>query len=117
METRRVERHQTDSTISKHLTASFHHSFLKMSRESFFPTQSSSSQHPQTLDINNLPPIYQTYLQKQQEYAGLQALKEASGEMIHRVEQLAGMSSIMADGGEGESLHRPQLSGGFEGWD
>lgn len=41
-------------------------------------------------------------LQKQQEYAGLQALRESSADMVARVEKLGKMSSIMADGGEGE---------------
>ena len=45
-------------------------------------------------------------LQKQQEYAGLQALRESSADMVARVEKLGEMSSIMADGGEGESLFR-----------
>ncbi|OCF36784.1 DASH complex subunit DAD2 [Kwoniella heveanensis BCC8398] len=55
----------------------------------------SSSKHP-----NNLPPSYQVLYQKQQEYAGLQALKEASGDLVQRVEKLAEMSNMMADGGE-----------------
>jgi len=61
------------------------------------------SQHGQTpLPIpSNLPPSLQILYQKQQEYSGLQALKEASGEMVSRVEKLAEMSHIMADGGEG----------------
>ena len=44
----------------------------------------------------------QVYLQKQQEHAGLQALREASGTLVERVEKLAEMSNTMADGGEGE---------------
>ncbi|WVF71392.1 hypothetical protein IAT40_006196 [Kwoniella sp. CBS 6097] len=58
-------------------------------------SSSSSSRHP-----NNLSPSYQVLYQKQQEYAGLQALKEASGDLLQRVEKLAEMSNIMADGGE-----------------
>jgi hypothetical protein len=42
------------------------------------------------------------FLQKQKEHAGLQALRESSALLLQRVEQLAEMSNIMADGGEGE---------------
>ena len=76
-----------------------------MSRESSIPPSAygSASAHPGAdLDVSNLPPSYQTLLQKQQEHAGLQALKEASGDMVRRVEKLAEMSNVMADGGEGE---------------
>ena len=76
-----------------------------MSRESSIPPSAygSASAHPGAdLDTSTLPPSYQTLLQKQQEHAGLQALKEASGDMVRRVEKLAEMSSVMADGGEGE---------------
>ncbi|WWC89261.1 uncharacterized protein L201_004182 [Kwoniella dendrophila CBS 6074] len=48
----------------------------------------------------NLPPSLQILYQKQQEYAGLQALREASAELVQRVEKLAEQSNIMADGGE-----------------
>jgi len=48
------------------------------------------------------------FLQKQKEHAGLQALRESSALLLQRVEQLAEMSNIMADGGEGESLSRFQ---------
>jgi hypothetical protein len=48
-----------------------------------------------------LPPSLQNLLHKQQEHAGLQALKEASATMLERVEKLAEMSNVMADGGEG----------------
>ncbi|WVO16150.1 hypothetical protein L204_103820 [Cryptococcus depauperatus] len=48
----------------------------------------------------NLPPSLQTYYQKQQEYAGLQALREASANLVQRAEKLAEMSHIMANGGE-----------------
>lgn len=51
-----------------------------------------------------LSTAHQIYLQKQQEHAGLQALRESSAVLLQRVEQLAEMSNIMADGGEGESL-------------
>jgi hypothetical protein len=44
------------------------------------------------------------FLQKQKEHAGLQALRESSALLLQRVEQLAEMSNIMADGGEGEFL-------------
>jgi DASH complex subunit DAD2 len=43
-----------------------------------------------------------TLLQKQQEHAGLQALREASAGLLEKVEKLSEMSNIMADGGEGE---------------
>jgi len=44
------------------------------------------------------------FLQKQKEHAGLQALRESSALLLQRVEQLAEMSNIMADGGEGDFL-------------
>lgn len=44
----------------------------------------------------------QILLQKQQEHAGLQALREASAGLLERVEKLAEMSNVMADGGEGK---------------
>jgi DASH complex subunit DAD2 len=74
-----------------------------MSRESTYPSQSTASAPQQNIDINNLPPTYTILLQKQQEYAGLQAFKEASNEMLQRIEKLAEMSNVMADGGEGGS--------------
>ncbi|KAK4685348.1 hypothetical protein P7C73_g4799, partial [Tremellales sp. Uapishka_1] len=49
----------------------------------------------------NLPPSLQNLYHKQQEHAGLQALREASALLVERVEKLAQMSNIMADGGEG----------------
>ena len=52
---------------------------------------------------NQLTPAQQTLLIKQQEHAGLTALKEASDQLVERIEKLAGMSNIMADGGESES--------------
>lgn len=61
-------------------------------------------QQPASVDLSTLPPSYITLLQKQQEYAALQALKEASGEMVKRIEKLGEMSHIMADGGEGGLL-------------
>ena len=64
------------------------------------------SQQPQTslsATITSLPPSLQNLLRKQQEYAGLQALREASAELLARVETLAEMSNVMADGGEGAS--------------
>lgn len=50
-----------------------------------------------------LPSSLQILLHKQQEHAGLQALREASATLLARVEKLAEMSNVMADGGEGES--------------
>jgi DASH complex subunit DAD2 len=50
---------------------------------------------------SNLSTAHQILLQKQQEHAGLQALRESSAALLQRVEQLAEMSNIMADGGEG----------------
>jgi hypothetical protein len=38
-------------------------------------------------------------LEKQQEYHGLQELRRASATMLERMEELARMSSVMADGG------------------
>lgn len=64
------------------------------------------SQHKASLagpSSAGLTPSLQTLLQKQQEHAGLQALREASGDLLARAEELAKMSNIMADGGEGES--------------
>lgn len=49
-------------------------------------------------------------LQKQQEHAGLQALREASAGLLERVEKLAEMSNVMADGGEGECFVKCLLS-------
>ena len=59
----------------------------------------STSQAP-----TNLSPSYQILFQKQQEHAGLQALRETSANLLEKVEKLAEMSNIMADGGEGELL-------------
>jgi DASH complex subunit DAD2 len=50
----------------------------------------------------NLTPSLQTLLAKQQEHAGLQALREASANLVEKVEELAKMGNIMADGGEGQ---------------
>jgi DASH complex subunit DAD2 len=61
----------------------------------------SSSHKSSILPSQNLTPSFQILLQKQQEHAGLQALREASAEMLARVEKLAEMSNVMADGGEG----------------
>lgn len=52
----------------------------------------------------NLPPSLQLLLQKQQEHSGLQALREASGDLVKRVEQLAESTNVMADGGKGAYL-------------
>lgn len=51
----------------------------------------------------DLPANQQVLLQKQNEYTGLSALKDASDQLVERIEKLAGMSNIMADGGESES--------------
>jgi DASH complex subunit DAD2 len=48
-----------------------------------------------------LTPSLQTLLAKQQEHAGLQALREASANLVEKVEELARMGNVMADGGEG----------------
>ena len=52
--------------------------------------------------LSNLTPTQIRLYEKQQEHASLQALKEASGQMLERVEELASMSHVMADGGAGE---------------
>ena len=66
-------------------------------------SRESTSQHQlQGQDGPALTTSQHVLLQKQQEYAGLQALRESSAEMVQRVEKLGEMSSIMADGGEGE---------------
>lgn len=49
-----------------------------------------------------LPPSLQMLYQKQQEYAALQALKEASEALVTRADRLAEMSTTMAEGGECE---------------
>jgi hypothetical protein len=54
--------------------------------------------------LSNLTPTQIRLYEKQQEHASLQALKEASGQMLERVEELARMSHVMADGGAGECL-------------
>jgi hypothetical protein len=69
-----------------------------MSRPGSLPASQASG-----LAGTNLTPSLQTLLQKQQEHAGLQALREASAELLARVEKLAEMSNVMADGGEGGS--------------
>lgn len=55
----------------------------------------------------NLPPSLQLLLQKQQEHSGLQALREASGDLVKRVEKLAESTNVMADGGKGKCLPSP----------
>jgi len=65
------------------------------------------AQQPKTslpASVTSLPPSLQILLQKQQEHAGLEALREASAELLERVEKLAEMSNVMADGGEGVFL-------------
>jgi hypothetical protein len=66
-----------------------------MSKQASLPPSENKPLNPQSL-----PPSLQILLQKQQEHAALQALKEASGSLVERVEKLAAMSNIMADGGE-----------------
>jgi len=76
---------------------------FNMSRESTSLQQSQYQHQNQNQDGPNLTTSQHVLLQKQQEYAGLQALRESSADMVARVEKLGEMSSIMADGGEGES--------------
>jgi hypothetical protein len=66
---------------------------------------SSSSSH--------LPASLQLLHQKQQEHAALQALHEASAELVARAERMAGMSGTMADGGESEYGERVWEVGGI----
>lgn len=61
----------------------------------------SGKQSTSSTNTAALPRSLQLLLQKQQEYAALQALKEASGELVGRVEKLSEMTNVMADGGEG----------------
>lgn len=55
-----------------------------------------------TFDPNEYTPSQLMLYQKQQEHAGLQALRQASAQLVERVEKLGEMSNVMADGGEGE---------------
>jgi DASH complex subunit DAD2 len=50
--------------------------------------------------IDQLTPTQVRLLEKQQEYHGLVELKKASLNMLGKMEDLARMSSVMADGGE-----------------
>lgn len=52
-------------------------------------------------DIANNPALLRLY-HKQQEYSGLQALKEATEGMLAKADRLADQSNMVADGGEGE---------------
>ena len=76
------------------------------------------AQPKQSIVPPNLTPSLQILLQKQQEHAGLQALKEASGSLLARVDKLAESSAVMADGGEGEFALVPRSTPrtGYEGW-
>lgn len=56
-------------------------------------TAHSSSTTPQ------LTPTQLRLYEKQQEYASLLALRQASGQTLEKVEELGKMSAIMADGG------------------
>ncbi|RSH80912.1 uncharacterized protein EHS24_008340 [Apiotrichum porosum] len=60
----------------------------------------SGKQSTSSTNTAALPRSLQLLLQKQQEYAALQALKEASGDLVGRVEKLSEMTNVMADGGE-----------------
>lgn len=51
-------------------------------------------------EIANNPALLRLY-HKQQEYSGLQALKEATEGMLSKADLLAEQSNMMADGGEG----------------
>ncbi|ORX36583.1 hypothetical protein BD324DRAFT_651073 [Kockovaella imperatae] len=51
-------------------------------------------------DPSSLPPAHQLLLQKQREHLGLLQLRDASKDLLERVEKLAEMNHIMADGGE-----------------
>ena len=66
-------------------------------------TMAHQPKNPLSTAITSLPPSLQILYQKQQEHAGLQALRESSAELLERVEKLAEMSHVMADGGEGVS--------------
>ncbi|KAJ9112172.1 hypothetical protein QFC20_002353 [Naganishia adeliensis] len=65
---------------------------------------STASQIPPSLahveGIDQLTPSHVRLLEKQQEYHGLLELRRASLSMLERMEELARMSSVMADGGE-----------------
>lgn len=65
---------------------------------------STASQIPPSLahieGIDQLTPSQVRLLEKQQEYHGLLELRRASQSMLERMEELARMSSVMADGGE-----------------
>lgn len=65
---------------------------------------STASQVPPSLahveGIDQLTPSQVRLLEKQQEYHGLLELRRASLSMLERMEELARMSSVMADGGE-----------------
>lgn len=82
-----------------------------MSRASSAPLAASSI--PPTIQAlaqqagAQLTPTQLRLLEKQQEHAGLQALKEASGNLLEKVEELAKMGNVMADGGEGEPSLAP----------
>ena len=54
------------------------------------------------IDESSLPYSQQVLLAKQREYTGLSELKAASDALVERVEKLAEMGNVMADGGEGE---------------
>ena len=72
------------------MTSAFDAATRTMSRETLGGASSLSTAH-------------QNLLQKQHEHQGLVALRDASAELLDQIEKLAGMSNIMADGGEGAS--------------
>lgn len=53
-------------------------------------------------EVANNPALLRLF-HKQQEHSGLQALKEATEQMLSKADTLAEQSNMMADGGEGES--------------
>ena len=57
---------------------------------------------PSSVDPKDLSPSQQILLQKQKEHLGLLQLRDASKDLLERVEKLAEMQHVMADGGEGE---------------
>ncbi|KAJ9106243.1 hypothetical protein QFC21_001388 [Naganishia friedmannii] len=68
------------------------------------PRASTASHVPPSLahieGIDQLTPTQVRLLEKQQEYHGLVELKKASLNMLAKMEDLARMTSVMADGGE-----------------
>lgn len=67
------------------------------------------------IDFSQLTPSQMMLYQKQQEHAGLQALRQASAQLVERAEKLGEMSNVMADGGEGELDHQARSRAGDGG--